>query len=120
MHLPSSASAHPYLTRQLTVLFLITPLQAAASRLFYVYQKRLLHAADGRLNLATEVIASVRIVKYFAWERKFLALMQETRDKELAALWARALTMVAGSILMFGAPVIVSVSRWEISLRELS
>jgi hypothetical protein len=49
-----------------TVLVLISPLQAAASRRFYVYQKKLLAAADARLNLATEVIASVRIVKYFA------------------------------------------------------
>lgn len=50
----------------MTVLVLISPLQAAASRRFYVYQKKLLAAADARLNLATEVIASVRIVKYFA------------------------------------------------------
>ncbi|KAL8281440.1 hypothetical protein RQP46_006124 [Phenoliferia psychrophenolica] len=100
----------------LTVLVLITPLQAAASRLFYVYQKRLLAAADGRLNLATEVIASVRIVK---WERKFLEKMQVTRDKELAALWARALTMVAGSILTFGAPVIVSVATFVFHTKVL-
>lgn len=53
-------------SQQLTVLVAITPLQAASSRLFYVYQKKLLAAADARLNLATEVINSVRIVKYFA------------------------------------------------------
>ena len=56
------------------------------------------------------MIASVRIVKYFAWEKKFLEKMGETRNRELEALWSRALTMVAGGVLMFGAPVIVSVS----------
>lgn len=50
----------------LASLVLITPLQTIASKLFIVYQKRLLEAADARLSLATEVIASVRIVKYFA------------------------------------------------------
>ncbi|KAK4703719.1 hypothetical protein P7C70_g2503, partial [Phenoliferia sp. Uapishka_3] len=103
----------------LTVLILITPLQAASSRLFYVYQKRLLAAADARLNLATEVIASVRIVKYFAWEPKFLEKMQETRDKELAALWARALTMVAGTLTTFGAPIIVSVATFVFHTKVL-
>lgn len=48
------------------VLVLIMPLQGAVSRLYYVYQVKLLAAADARLNLATEVISSVRIVKYFA------------------------------------------------------
>lgn len=95
-----------------TTLILITPMQAAASRLFYVYQKKLLAAADARLNLATEVISSVRIVKYFAWETKFLSMMQETRQRELHALWRRALTMVAGGVLMFGCPVIVSATTF--------
>ncbi|KAL8276389.1 hypothetical protein RQP46_011187 [Phenoliferia psychrophenolica] len=85
---------------------------SAASRLFFVYQKRLLRAGDDRLNLATEVIASVRTVKYFAWEGKFLEKMQITRDKELAQLWARALAMVAGNVLTSGAPILVSVATF--------
>lgn len=58
--------ADPLHDLQVAVLVLISPMQAAVSRLFYVYQKKLLAAADARLNLATEVISSVRIVKYFA------------------------------------------------------
>ncbi|KAM0753978.1 hypothetical protein T439DRAFT_342117 [Meredithblackwellia eburnea MCA 4105] len=96
----------------LVVLLLMAPLQGACSRRFYVYQKKLLAAADARLNLATEVIASVRIVKYFAWERKFLEKMAETREKELSALWKRSQMMIVGGVVMFGSPVSVSVATF--------
>lgn len=51
---------------QVTVLVIMIPLQAAVSRRFHFYTMQLLAAADRRLSLATEVIASVRLVKYFA------------------------------------------------------
>ncbi|GAA5924113.1 hypothetical protein JCM1841_004577 [Sporobolomyces salmonicolor] len=95
-----------------TVLILITPIQAQIAKLYNKYQEALLAAADRRLTLATEVIGQVRIVKYFAWERKFLEKMDQTRHKELRALWRRALTMVVGGNLMFGAPIIVGVATF--------
>ncbi|GAA5859422.1 hypothetical protein JCM1840_004609 [Sporobolomyces johnsonii] len=95
-----------------TVLILITPIQARIAKLYNKYQEALLAAADRRLTLATEVIGQVRIVKYFAWERKFLERMDQTRRKELRALWRRALTMVVGGNLMFGAPIIVGVATF--------
>lgn len=52
-------------------------------------------------------------------------MMNDTRQKELDALWSRALTMVYGGVLMFGAPVIVSVATFVFhtkgeSLQKLS
>ncbi|GAA6046061.1 hypothetical protein NBRC10513_002062 [Rhodotorula toruloides] len=91
----------------IAVLTLLVPIQGRISALFNVYQEKLLAAADQRLELTTEVIGQVRVVKFFAWERKFLEMMDATRKKELSAIWKRALTMVAGNGLMFGAPFIV-------------
>ena len=94
----------------LTVLVLVTPITAWISKLFYVYQQRLLTAADQRLNLSNEIISSIRVgqssfflsirveiademwvVKYFAWEAKFAEMMSVAREKELRALWLRSL-----------------------------
>lgn len=86
------------------------PVQGQVSSLFNRYQLRLLAAADQRLALATEVIGQIRIVKFFAWEKSFLKRMDATRQKELAALWKRALTIVASTFMAFGAPIFVSVS----------
>ncbi|GAA5908059.1 uncharacterized protein JCM6883_004104 [Sporobolomyces salmoneus] len=94
------------------VLLILLPVQTQIAALYNRYQEQLLAAADARLTLATEVISQVRIVKYFAWESKFLEKMNETRRKELSALWKRALTMVLGQSVMFGAPVLVGASTF--------
>ncbi|GAA5991641.1 hypothetical protein JCM10908_001069 [Rhodotorula pacifica] len=94
----------------IAILLLLIPVQGQVSSLFNRYQLRLLAAADQRLALATEVIGQIRIVKFFAWEKSFLKRMDATRQKELSALWKRALTIVASTFMAFGAPIFVSVS----------
>ncbi|KAK4047206.1 Transporter of the ATP-binding cassette (ABC) [Microbotryomycetes sp. JL221] len=96
------------------VIVLLTPVQGFIAKSFSKYQTRLLAAADARLSLATEVIAAVRIVKYFAWEDKFLAKMNEARKKELRALWYRALTIVFGGALSFAAPALIAVATFVV------
>ncbi|GAA6015204.1 hypothetical protein JCM11491_000503 [Sporobolomyces phaffii] len=94
------------------VLILLLPIQTKIAALYNRYQEQLLAAADARLTLATEVIGQVRIVKYFAWESKFLEKMDQTRKRELTALWKRALTMVVSQSLMFGSPIVVGVATF--------
>ncbi|SCV71654.1 BQ2448_3242 [Microbotryum intermedium] len=101
------------------VLVALVPIQAYLARRFNHFQTKLLTAADARISLATEVITSVRIVKYFAWEEKFLAMMHLTRMKELEALWSRAMVMVSSSMIFNGAPVIVSLATFVFQTKVL-
>ncbi|KAM0790888.1 hypothetical protein ACM66B_004727 [Microbotryomycetes sp. NB124-2] len=94
------------------VILLIAPIQGLDAKLFSKYQTRLLAAADARLSLATEIIASIRIVKYFAWEEKFAKKMNEARRKELRALWYRSLTIVGGGVISFASPILISVATF--------
>lgn len=96
------------------------PVQAYISKLFNRYQDQLLHAADQRLELTTEVIGQVRIVKFFAWERKFLEKMEVTRRKELLAIWKRALCVCFGGNLMFGTPILVAVATFTVHTKSSS
>lgn len=102
------------------VLVILLPIQTRIASLYNRYQEELLAAADARLTLATEVISQVRIVKYFAWESKFLEKMNETRKKELSALWKRALTTVLAQSIMFGAPVIVGAATFTFHTKGAS
>ncbi|BGP12105.1 Transporter of the ATP-binding cassette (ABC) [Rhodosporidiobolus nylandii] len=101
------------------VFFAIMPIQGWIGKLYNKYQLQLLAAADQRLTLTTEVISQIRIVKYFAWERKFLEKMDITRRKELASLWKRALTTTFGGNLMFGTPILVSVVTFAVHTKIL-
>ncbi|KDE04352.1 hypothetical protein MVLG_05231 [Microbotryum lychnidis-dioicae p1A1 Lamole] len=91
-----------------SVLIALIPLQTYLGRRYNHFQSALLAAADARISLITEVIASVRILKYFAWEEKFLRMMDVTRRKELDALWSRAVMMAVADITFNGSPIIVS------------
>ncbi|GJN92324.1 hypothetical protein Rhopal_005354-T1 [Rhodotorula paludigena] len=102
------------------VLIAIMPVQAYISKLFNRYQDQLLHAADQRLELTTEVIGQVRIVKFFAWERKFLEKMEVTRRKELRAIWKRALCVCFGGNLMFGTPILVAVATFTVHTKTFT
>lgn len=53
----------------IAVLGLAAPLQGLLNRLWYKVQKKLMSASDKRLALATEVIAQIKLVKWFAWVR---------------------------------------------------
>lgn len=63
---PRTHIADPHTLLQVLVMVAIVPIQTQLSKRFIVYQGRVMKAADARLNLATEVISSIRIVKYFA------------------------------------------------------
>ena len=91
------------------VLIVIMPITAYISKLYLRYQDELLAAADQRLELAAEVVSQLRIVKFFAWETKFIEKMEVARKKELAAVWRRQLAVTVGWNLTFGTPVLVGV-----------
>ncbi|RKO93073.1 P-loop containing nucleoside triphosphate hydrolase protein, partial [Blyttiomyces helicus] len=82
-----------------------------------------LEAADRRVQVTNEVLASIRIIKYFAWESQFAARIREARAAELSLIvWqfvARYMDMVIWNIT----PLLVSlVTFWALTIlagREL-
>lgn len=46
---------------------------------------------DGRLRLLHELLAGVRVVKFYAWEALFATRIVRQREEQLKALWARSL-----------------------------
>ena len=70
----------------LFLLVVAVPIQAYISRLLVSIGHRMLRATDERLNLASEVLACIKTVKFFAWEASFEKRMNDTRSKELALL----------------------------------
>lgn len=94
----------------MATLLLVTPIQTLAGKAFQKYQERLRDAADARLARVSEIISSIRLVKFEAWEEGLAVQMGALRDVELVQLWAKSLTTVFDLVMMSGVPVVVSVS----------
>lgn len=60
--------------------------QVAAARVRYIFEKQVLVAGDDRLNLTSEILQSVKTLKFFSWERGFAERLQDRRMKEMHAL----------------------------------
>ena len=54
-------------------------------------QQNIMKRTDERLGVISELLTSVRVVKYFAWERAMMSRIDEKRDAEQKMIWKRIL-----------------------------
>ena len=96
-------------------LFLLVigmPLQAWITRVLVHVQERMLHATDERMNLATEVLACIKTVKFFAWEKPFEARMEQTRTNELRLLRLNFFFSILNHLTFIGIPMLVTMATF--------
>mmetsp|Transcript_24347 Transcript_24347/g.52185 ORF Transcript_24347/g.52185 Transcript_24347/m.52185 type:complete len:1508 (-) Transcript_24347:383-4906(-) len=70
-------------------------------------RRKVLKYSDARVKMINEVLAGIRIIKFYAWEKPFGKEVQRLRDKELKALTQLAYATAIGfSLIMLSAPII--------------
>ncbi|KAK5998321.1 ABC transporter ATP-binding protein/permease VMR1 [Cladobotryum mycophilum] len=69
------------------ILLLATPISVSLGKMMYTAQRRVRKAQDGRISLVAEYLASIRAIKYFAWEDAITEKIVETRAAEQKELW---------------------------------
>lgn len=89
-------------------MFLLMPVNYYVSSLFARYQNDLMAVTDDRVNKLNELLQSIRIVKYFAWEDKFADGVKAVRDKELAILKKRYILWSCAAGLWFISPILIT------------
>jgi hypothetical protein len=52
-------------------------------------QREIMKRTDERLGVIGELLNSVRVVKYFGWERAMMGRIDEKRDAEQKMIWKR-------------------------------
>ncbi|KAL3738257.1 hypothetical protein ACJRO7_019738 [Eucalyptus globulus] len=80
------------------VLLLIVALISPMAKLQLKYQRRLMEAQDKRLKVIAEVLANMKVLKLYAWEKHFKKVIEELRKDESrwieAVLWQQGNNMV--------------------------
>ena len=62
---------------------LLMPIQTWLTSLNFSLHNKYRKASDERTNLLTELINSIKIIKFFAWEQRWLDKIDDARAKEL-------------------------------------
>ncbi|KAK5134895.1 hypothetical protein LTR08_005985 [Meristemomyces frigidus] len=87
---------------------LLLPVNYIISKRFAQVQKQILAATDARIHTTNEVLTNIRIIKYFAWEQRFLGLVDEKRAVELKFLRNRYIVWAIAATVWTGAPVLIT------------
>lgn len=90
------------------MMALLLPVNMFIAKQFTSVQKKILAATDARIHTTNEVLTNVRIIKYFAWEQRFLATVDEKRVVELKHLRYRYIIWAVAATIWSGAPVIIT------------
>lgn len=111
----------------LLVLILGSPISVWCGRLMYLAQKQVRKVQDTRISLVTEYLASIRAIKYFAWEAPITDKIIDARSREQRLLWHVAVIQAVinqvtqifpyiALLLMFGLHVGVEKKRLSASV----
>ena len=64
------------------IFVLVIPIQTRLMRLLLLFRQRTMIFTDKRAKLLQELLSSIKIIKFFAWEDPYLARIQHVREPE--------------------------------------
>lgn len=65
------------------IVFLIVPVQVYTGKLTSIYRRRTAIKTDERVRLMDEIISGIQVIKMYAWEKPFAAMVRIARKAEL-------------------------------------
>nr|XP_057941813.1 ATP-binding cassette sub-family C member 4-like isoform X2 [Doryrhamphus excisus] len=68
------------------VLALLIPVQTWFGKLFGIFRSKTAVLTDRRIRIMNEVVSGIRVIKMYAWEKPFSALVTESRRKEISQI----------------------------------
>ena len=90
----------------IAVSILFLPVNHWASKSFAVVEDQLMSARDKRTSLMNEVISSIRMIKFFAFEKPFEKRILEARDEELKYLRRNFFLEIAFNFIWGSSPIL--------------
>ncbi|GBB84403.1 hypothetical protein RclHR1_00110036 [Rhizophagus clarus] len=98
------ASIYAFIT-----LVIILPINQLVSRYFTKSQNKLMKFRDHRVNLMNEVLQGIRMIKLFAWEKKWNDKILDIRKSELKELFKAFLCLSMYNLIWLATPVLVTI-----------
>ena len=92
----------------IAMMVLLLPINLYIARSFQRAQKTIMAATDARIHSTNEVLQNIRIIKYFAWERRFADNVNEKRRAELKAIRKRYILWSLAATIWSAVPIIIT------------
>uniref|UniRef100_A0A674ETS6 Multidrug resistance-associated protein 4 n=1 Tax=Salmo trutta TaxID=8032 RepID=A0A674ETS6_SALTR len=89
------------------VLLFLMPLQTMFGKLFGSLRSKTAVLTDSRIRTMNEVVSGIRIIKMYAWEKPFSALVNEVRRKEISKIMSSSFLRGLNMASFFAASKII-------------
>ncbi|CAL8406687.1 unnamed protein product [Arctogadus glacialis] len=89
------------------VPIILMPLQTLLGRLFSMFRSRMAVLTDSRIHTMNEVVSGIRIIKMYAWEKPFAALVSRFRGEEIANLMKSSMLQALNLASFFSASKVI-------------
>jgi ABC-type multidrug transport system fused ATPase/permease subunit len=90
------------------MMLILLPINMYVASQFSKIQKLISAATDARIHTTNEVLTNIRIIKFFAWEQRFIGLVNEKRYTELKHLRRRYILWATAATIWSGSPVFIT------------
>lgn len=90
------------------VTVILLPVNIGFAKGFGAIQKKIMAATDKRIHTTNEVLQNIRIIKFFAWEKRFSSIVNEKRSAELKALTKKYILWACAVMVWNGVPVLIT------------
>ncbi|CDH48321.1 atp-dependent bile acid permease [Lichtheimia corymbifera JMRC:FSU:9682] len=94
----------------LGVMVVTQPVVILVSQRFEKIQDQVMSATDNRIKKVNELLSSIRIIKFFAWEKEFKKRVMDARENELKLLLARLYMHVHITNTWFFIPILIMIT----------
>ena len=94
----------------LAVIMCLVPLTSTTAKRLFGLRRGLLGLADKRVGLLSEVVGGIRVIKLACWEKRFEEKVSAVRALEVGTLWRISKLSAVFGVLIFAAPVLISVA----------
>lgn len=92
----------------LVIMVLLLPINILLAKGFNFTQRKIMAATDKRIHTTNEILQNIRIIKYFAWEKRFSDIVDEKRKAELHALRNRYMIWALAVAIWNTVPVLIT------------
>jgi ABC-type multidrug transport system fused ATPase/permease subunit len=79
-------------------------------------RRRLMEFSDQRVSLMNEILAGIRVIKFYAWEKSFVSRIRNFRKQELGELNSLARESALVNILFVSTPIFVGIATFSAHL----
>ncbi|RLN91010.1 hypothetical protein BBJ28_00021635, partial [Nothophytophthora sp. Chile5] len=96
------------------VILIMLYANEVVSRYMFACQRKYRQSKDVRMKKVTEVFKAVGIVKFNAWEDRFMEQIRDARVIEMNHLWRRRLLVSLSLFMLWGMPAFISVASFGV------